>query len=469
MRLLPRARLRLLALFLTAVSALLAYPARAQSPAPARQWDARFGGQGQEWLTRLVATPDGGYLLAGTTGSRANGDVTRDIRGRERIEPFGAMGYHRHAVIDCWLVKTDARGHKRWDARLGGDYEDLLATVLPTADGGYLLAGTTQSDAGDDVSQPSFEGDWGNADYWLVKLDSLGRRQWDARYGGRGEEELRTALPTPDGGYLLVGTTNSRAGYALSQDTVGRQDYWALKVDATGHAQWDARFGRAGTRCALSDARPTSDGGFLLAGMAQPTAPNTPAHCLLVQLDARGRTRWTTAAPVARTAYLQTEPEVLAVEARGSGFRIRGYSTDTRPDHDYAERWQLRLSPRGRVRGLRHTPDSTLLAAYTVFRRPTPDGGYLLGYHDTNEALADGRQAPDFRVEKYSRRGRRQWTTEFGGNDADLLNSVLPTADGGYLLGGVSRSGAGGAGPSQPGRGGHDFWVVKLAPERPRR
>ena len=159
------------------------------SQIPIKQWDARFGGSADDFLFSLHQTSDGGYILGGYSESGISGDKTQDSRGSS----------------DYWIVKTNANGDKQWDLRFGGNSVDQLTALQQTADGGYILGGFSYSGVSGDKSQSSR----GQDDYWIVKTDANGVKQWDARFGGKLYEELHALQQTSDGGYILGGFSRS--------------------------------------------------------------------------------------------------------------------------------------------------------------------------------------------------------------------------------------------------------------------
>src|SRR6185369_4977514 len=90
---------------------------------------------------------------------------------------------------DYWIVKTDAGGNKQWDMRYGGVSNDQMYCVRQTSDGGYLLGGFTWSQQTGDKTHPNF-GSGSNCDFWIVKTDSLGNKLWDQNYGGTLNDHL---------------------------------------------------------------------------------------------------------------------------------------------------------------------------------------------------------------------------------------------------------------------------------------
>src|SRR5262245_58694259 len=153
--------------------------------APLKEWDARFGGSGDDYMQRIQPTTDGGYILAGFSSSGISGDKTQGNQG----------GW------DYWIVKTDVSGVKQWDARFGGSKDDVLYSFQQTADGGYILGGQSLSGISGDKTQAS----QGSTDYWIVKTDANGVKQWDARFGGSGNDYFQTIIQTSDSGYIFGG------------------------------------------------------------------------------------------------------------------------------------------------------------------------------------------------------------------------------------------------------------------------
>jgi hypothetical protein len=164
---------------------------------------------------------------------------------------------------DYWVIKIDSVGNKQWDKRFGGTGLDQLVSLIQTADGGYLLGGATESDSGGDISQPPS----GFIDYWVVKIDSAGNKQWDKRFGaGTGTScEFFALQQATDGGYILGGYTAADRGGDKTQNTFGDEDYWIIKLDTVGNKLWDKDYGGPGADD-LTNISLTTDGGYLFSG-----------------------------------------------------------------------------------------------------------------------------------------------------------------------------------------------------------
>src|SRR5688572_14932944 len=119
---------------------------------------------------------------------------------------------------------------KQWDKRLGGTEPDLANIILKSADGGYVVAGYSFSNISGDKTQNN----WGGttyADYWITKVNDAGQKVWDYRYGGMGTDACYNMINTSDGGYLLIGGSNSGINGDKSQPAwFGSTDYWIVKI-----------------------------------------------------------------------------------------------------------------------------------------------------------------------------------------------------------------------------------------------
>ena len=175
---------------------------------PVVMWQKCLGGNNGDYGYSIEPTTDGGYIAAGNTEGTDNGDI---------------MGYHGNLSIvgDIWVVKTDNTGNIQWQKCLGGNFFETGAFIHQTADGGYILAGTSVS------ADCSFIGNHGGADYLVVKLNSKGDVVWQKLYGGSMNEYAWSLSIAPDGGYIVAGETESSNGDVTVNH--GIRDYWVIK------------------------------------------------------------------------------------------------------------------------------------------------------------------------------------------------------------------------------------------------
>src|ERR1700750_1494601 len=146
----------------TFLFSLLIYSVLQAQTAPAIQWQKSLGGSNGDQIHSIQQTSDGEYIAAGNSSS-TDGDVT---------------GNHGNGDSDYWIVKLDASGAIQWQKSLGGTAYDNANSIQQTSDGGYIIAGESNSTDGD------ITGNHGNSDYWIVKLDASGIIQWQKSLGG---------------------------------------------------------------------------------------------------------------------------------------------------------------------------------------------------------------------------------------------------------------------------------------------
>ena len=215
-----------------------------------KQWDKRFGGTHYDVFVSLIPTSDNGFIAAGYTLSGANGDISEASKGG----------------VDYWLVKIDSDGNKLWDRRYGGNNDEYLrGNIINTSDGGYIMGGNSNSNVNGDKSEPVRGGSSLNDDYWVVKIDSLGNKQWDKTYGGFGQETMKSILQTSDGGYLIGGYSNSGISGDKTEENIGGFDSWLVKIDSLGNKVWDKSYGTINSDGIYSICK-THDGNYILGG-----------------------------------------------------------------------------------------------------------------------------------------------------------------------------------------------------------
>jgi hypothetical protein len=253
------------------------------------QWDKRFGGTGEDELEVLLEV-SGGYLVGGTSWSWANCARSASLTGNN----------------DFWVIKTDTLGNKLWEFDYGGLDQNEMHCAVNTSDGGILLGGISNSGVGGDKTQPNWDTLLSTYDFWIVKINSSGVKLWDKRFGGTDEEMLYSMEQTSDNGFILGGISFSDSSGDKSQpnwnSTLYSPDYWIVKIDSLGNKEWDKRFG--GNHIdRLSNVRQTPDGGYILMGSSfsnisgdKTEAPwdstNSTGDYWIVKTDSAGNKQW---------------------------------------------------------------------------------------------------------------------------------------------------------------------------------
>ncbi len=309
---------------------------------PFLTWNRSFGGSAVDRAYSLIQTTDGGYAVAGYTESYGAGEE------------------------DFWLIKLDRQGNKLWDKTFGGSAIDEAYSLIQTTDGGYAVAGPTESYGA------------GEADFWLIKLDHQGNKLWDKTFGGSKYDKAYSLIQTTDGGYAVAGPTKSYGA--------GEEDFWVIKLDSKGNEVWDKTFGGSKYDKAYSLIQ-TTDGGYAVAGYTESYGAGS-LDFWLIKLDRQGNKVW----------------------------------DKTFGGSKYDE-------------------------AYSLIQ--TTDGGYAVA--GFTESYGAGNY--DFWVIKLDSRGNKVWDKTFGGSKYEWAFSLIQTTDGGYAVAGYTES---------SGARNHDFWVIKL-------
>jgi gliding motility-associated-like protein len=417
--------------------------------APAVLWQKTLGSYDGEYPRSIRPTPDGGYIVAGTSENKG-GDV---------LEHFGMSG-----TEDVWVVKLDAAGAIQWQRTLGAISVQFGAYVRPTADGGYIVAATTV-----DIPCTGYSLEY-TLDFWLVKLAASGEVQWQKTYGGSQSEFAYALDVAPDGGFVVAGMTTSYDGSVSGLH--GGIDYWVIKTDAAGTLQWQRCLGGSGDETAFAiSAAP--GGSYTVAGYTESTDGDvTVSHgrrdVWVVHLDAAGKIEWQKSLGGSGTEEawsVQSTPDggsILAAFSASNDGNVSGNHHSVGP---FSDVWVVKLSSTGALQWQKcYGGRSNERVGYIQL---TPDGGYVVA---ATAESADGDLTcnagfDDLWVFKIGVTGDLQWQKSLGGGNTDQGFCVQPLADGSFIVSGITCSvGVPGYHPHTQYNGTcGDFWVLKLS------
>jgi len=283
------------------------------------EWGENYGGEETDFPNSIRQTSDGGYIIAGWTR------IFAAIWGQD---------------IDYWIVKLNKTGELEWEKKYGSINDEKANAVRQTNDGGYVIAGTTESNDRD-VGANNEE-----TDIWVVKLDSIGNLVWEKNYGGLNNEEVYSIQQTIDSGYIVAGTTESKDEDVTEYN--GNWDCWILKLEKTGNIEWEQNYGESEWDAAISIQETDADG-YVVAGVTSSNDGNLGeimgnSDYWIFKIDTEGNLEWekTLGGSDHDTAFsLQ-----LTVDG---GYIIAGhaYSSDGDVGENYGETdfWVVKLSP----------------------------------------------------------------------------------------------------------------------------
>jgi hypothetical protein len=151
-------------------------------------WQRAWGGTRRDFASNIIAAHGSGYIICANVLS-ADGNVQGN-----------------HGGMDAWVIRIDDNGNAIWSKTFGGSRDELCSSIAKTADGGYVVAGTSGSNDGD------VSGNKGMGDGWIIKIDGSGNRMWQKTLGGSAIDDFLSVTNTADGGYVAVGLSQSNDG-----------------------------------------------------------------------------------------------------------------------------------------------------------------------------------------------------------------------------------------------------------------
>ncbi|MBX2922033.1 MAG: gliding motility-associated C-terminal domain-containing protein [Chitinophagaceae bacterium] len=412
---------------------------------PAIEWHKAFGGKNGEYAHSIEPTFDGGYITAGYTEGPDNGDL---------------MGYHGDELIgDLWVVKMDAAGNMEWQKCLGGSYVEHGAFIRQTQDGGYILAGSTNSVDCNIKSNNSL-------DYWIVKLNATGDIQWQKNYGGTKNEYAWDISIGQDGSYFIAGSSESSDGDVTGNK--GETDYWVIKLDVNGNLIWQKSMGGGGEDAAYS-VQATPDGGCITAGHASSvngdvTNNHGASDYWVVKLSNTGNIAWQKCYGGSGSDVAWSIKPVLS-----GGYIIGGHTSSNNGDVSGnhgpgADFWLVKIDQSGTLQWQKCYGGSKNEMAYAL--DVTPDGGYIVaGNAESDDGdLNCHASITDVWVIKVNSSGALEWQKSMGGNHYDEAYDIKALGTGQYIISGITCSDD--VTERHPHQGGNgtcgDFWIIKL-------
>ncbi|UCB60953.1 MAG: hypothetical protein JSW72_02525 [Candidatus Bathyarchaeota archaeon] len=381
---------------------------------------ARFGTSG-ETLAKAYLAYDSDWIditnMAGqyfdVTHNLNSSEIIVDITGKTAVD---GGSHQKHLGLTGYIPG--------WTRTYGLASNEYINSVIQTGDGGYALAGGTNSSGK------------GGYDAWLVKTDAFGHLDWNRTYGGAFNDDAVSVVQTIDGGYGVFGTTRSLG------DTTG--DFWLVKVDQFGFEQWNKTYSKA-TRWDRGRAMAyCSDEGFILAGVAEWTG-SPWSQVWLVRTNSTGHKQWDyTYGQNVGYISTYTRHDRVVLETSDGGFAV---AATRYPNPTYQSVWFFKTDENGtmlwnKTYGTTNHQDGGMGLV------ETPIGGYAIaGYTDSYGA--GGR---DFWLLKTNSTGDKEWDKTYGGTDDDQAKSLVQTLSGGYAIAGYTES---------YGSGDYDFWLIQ--------
>jgi hypothetical protein len=408
---------------------------------PAIEWQATYGGHYSERAKSACLAHDDGYILAGSTFSNDNGQVSSGP-----------------GLGDFWIVKIDESGQLIWEKVLGGTSTEIPESIQPTSDGGYIVAGRSISNDWD------VSGNHGSLDCWVVKINHVGAIEWQNSFGGSNIDIAYSIIQTRDGGYLFVGETSSVDGDLVGNS--GIRGGWIVKLNGQGAIEWQKAVGRITAGDSIQDIVETKDEGFIFTGLTfsnegELSNNHGSGDVWVAKYDKYGEYVWQKA-----LGGIGYDIGQSIIECSNTGYILTGYtgsvnSGDVIGGHEGLEAWVVKLDENGEIQWQK------------CFGGIAEDWGQSIIQKSNNEFILTGTTSStdgdvigndgfiDIWVVDFDQNGNLNWQKTLGGTMDEWSNIILETRDGGFLIAGESNSIDG---DITHNFGDYDFWVVKLAP-----
>lgn len=219
------------------------------------EWQKTIGGSGKDVVSKIIQTPDRGFIIGGSSSS------PRVDEGNVKVEKRSSNYGH----LDYWLIKLNSSGGIEWERTYGGSYKDQLESLSLTRDNGYIIGGYSNSPTSEIKSEnPVGTG----GDYWILKLDEKGNVEWQRTIGGDGDDHLHQIIQTKDNGYVVGGSSSSEYEGAKTKANRNGIDFWVLKLDEFGDIIWQETydFGEVDVLTSLVESK---DGSLMIGGYIQ--------------------------------------------------------------------------------------------------------------------------------------------------------------------------------------------------------
>ncbi|MBA6316438.1 putative metal-binding motif-containing protein [Cellulophaga baltica] len=368
----------------------------------------------------IFDTSDGGFL---TAGSQYSPTVNNFI---------GSYSF--------WVVKFDIEGNLEWEKSYGGPNDDSISVMKETSDGGYIMGGISTSEEGNVYIN------YGNFDWWVVKIDSSGNIQWVKTIGGSKRDELGDIIETEAGNYLLAGSS-----WSSDEDFIREginSSGWFVMLENDGNVLWKSHFDDGYVTSTVE----LSDGTFFAVGYKF-TASGTMTDIILYRLEATGTFLWT---KIINTGFYQARLNSILLGPDNS-ILLGGNLLSAIQEQDY---WLLNLTQEGDINWSKEFNGGRFDNISSITLANDKNSYFITG----NETNANSSKNEAW-LANYNLNGDLLWKNSFGGSKTDIVNDCIELESGGFLISGYTLSVDGDIIDKNEGENNsQDLWVLKLKP-----
>lgn len=359
-------------------------------------------------------------------------------------------------MADFWVAKLNYKGDVLWTKAMGGTGVDEARDIRLTPDGGCILIGTTNSTDGD------VKGNHGKMDIWIVRLSKSGEVLWTKAIGGTGNDKGNAILPLSDGGYMVIGESGSKNGDMTR--SYGGLDAWLCKLDADGNLIWERSYGGSGSEAAMAAYEMDDFSVIVLAASDSRdfdvSTPKGNKDLWLFRVEDLGSLSWEKS-----FGGEDNEEAHAVIPALDGGILIAGTtfseSGDIKSNQGNGDVFLVKTDLEGNLLWTKTYGGSEPDGANQVYR--TKDKNYIIvgTTQSKNGIIPKNKGSYDGWVLKLNPKGEIIWQNTFGGKTQDMLYGGCETAGGDFTVVGYSESTDGDNSPAGF-KGGGDWWILNL-------
>ncbi|MCX7697992.1 MAG: hypothetical protein N2114_00800 [Candidatus Goldbacteria bacterium] len=310
----------------------------------------------------------------------------------------------------------------KFEKSFGGNSIDEGSSIQQTTDGGYIIAGFTNS-----FGASGYNG-------YLVKTDSFGNTIWSNTFGGNGSDQLNFVRQTVDSsGYIIIGSTDS---YGVP----GYKNIYLVRTNNNGTAIWTKAFGENKYNCYGKSVHQTSDDGYFIVGTKEYTGGfGYTTDVFLIKTDNIGTMTWSKT-----IGGSSIDNGFFGQQTKDGGYIVIGQTFSYGAGN--SDIYLIKIDNSGNTVWSKTFGGTSVDVGYSI--QQTKDEGYIIVGKTTSYGAGDY----DVYLIKTDSSGNIQWSKTFGGTNADEGNSVQQTIDGGYIIAGYTTS---------YGAGDYDVYLIK--------
>ncbi|UCA59353.1 T9SS type A sorting domain-containing protein [Chryseobacterium rhizoplanae] len=298
-------------------------------------WEKYFSGNNHDYLSSTVSTQEGGFLISGTSYSGKGLDKKEESKGGS----------------DIWLIRINEFGDELWQKTLGTSSNEEARAVIQSTDLGFFIAGNVQNSSSG----------YGSKDVWIVRLDKDGKELSQLTLGGKGLDEVEKMIPTRDGGALLGIYSRSSVSGSKKTENFGEGDYWIIKVSKDNKVEWEKNFGGKGDDHVRTMALTAN--GYIIGGESRSERSGNKTVGIqegtdlwLIALNERGDEQWQKSYNFKNRDILMGMSVIHSSDDTSSkGILLGGYTqAEGRIEKDDETFWMLYLDANGNEQWRKH-------------------------------------------------------------------------------------------------------------------